>query len=107
MEFFEKIFLESVETRYKCKDLTISHMAEDLAMSDRSLQRRVKQVYKMSPTRYLLKYRLLRSTELLKRGTFIASVSFAVGFNSYHYYTRCFKREFGCTPKEYILSLQR
>lgn len=93
-----------VAEQYTQSELKIQDIATGLAMCERQLQRNTRQNLNMSPIEYLRTYRLLRSTELLLPGTPINSVVFKVGFASYSYFARCFKREFGCTAKQYVTS---
>ncbi len=97
-------FESYVSTQYGHSQLKIQDIATSLAMCERQLQRNTKQCLNMSPMEYVRTYRLLRSTELLQPGTPINSVVFKVGFASYSYFARCFKREFGCTAKQYVSS---
>ncbi len=51
---------------------------------------------------YIKKKRLERAKSLLSSSTgTIVSISEAVGFTDYSYFTRVFKKEVGLTPKEY------
>lgn len=93
-----------VSEQYAQSQLKIQDIATGLAMCERQVQRNTKQCLNMSPMEYVRTYRLLRSTELLHPGTPINSVVFKVGFTSYSYFARCFKREFGCTAKQFLRS---
>ncbi len=104
MRAFQNKFIDSVATKYSYSHLKIKDIAKELAMCERQLQRNTKQSLNMSPAEYLRKYRLVRSTELLELGTPIRRVGYKVGFASYSYFARCFKQEFGCTAKQYVLN---
>ncbi len=56
-----------------------------------------------SPIQYLLKYRLMRSAEMLlsEPGRSIAHISSACGFDYPGYYSKQFKRFYQCSPREY------
>lgn len=55
-----------------------------------------------SPVKYLLSYRLMKSSELLTETTLsITEIAFEVGFSNPSYFIDSFKREYGCTPNEY------
>jgi AraC-like DNA-binding protein len=32
----------------------------------------------------------------------VNEVAYRVGFNSHAYFSKCFREEFGCTPKEFV-----
>jgi transcriptional regulator GlxA family with amidase domain len=47
--------------------------------------------------------RLKRAAELLSKNTgTVGEISFLVGFNDPSYFTKCFQKQFGKTPSEYV-----
>lgn len=56
-------------------------------------------VVRMSPTQYLLRYRIHRSMDLQNNSSLsITEVAFACGFNDASCFIQCFKRKTGLTP---------
>jgi len=52
--------------------------------------------------RFIRNIRLKHSVQMLTNNMGnISEIAFAVGFNDPKYFSRCFKIEFGMTPKEY------
>lgn len=64
--------------------------------------------YKISPSSFLLKFRLEKAREILasQRCT-IDSVVERTGFSSHTYFTKCFRQAYGITPREYLRSLHK
>ena len=61
-----------------------------------------KKYLKESPIKYLLNYRLIKSTELLVENALpITEVAFEVGFSNPSYFIDAFKKAYGLTPNEY------
>ena len=61
-----------------------------------------KKYLKESPIKYLLNYRLMKSTELLVENALpITEVAFEVGFSNPSYFIDAFKKAYGLTPNEY------
>lgn len=61
-----------------------------------------------SPISYLLSFRIQKSGELLSDFTKdISEISSAVGFESPSYFSETFKKEKGCSPKEYRQLLKK
>jgi transcriptional regulator GlxA family with amidase domain len=47
--------------------------------------------------------RLKRAADLLSHGAgTIAEISFLVGFNEPSYFTKCFQKQYGKTPSEFV-----
>ncbi len=60
-----------------------------------------------TPNLYLMRYRLDKSTELLKSSDMpITKIAFAVGFGGSSYYAEAFRRWYGKSPTEYRKCLQ-
>ncbi len=76
---------------------------EALFISRSSLNRRVKELLGTTPSEYVHKKRLAAAAEMLRSGRVrINEVAYAVGFNSPSYFAKCFKKEFGVLPAEYM-----
>ena len=76
---------------------------EALFTSRSSLNRRVKELLGTTPNDYVQKKRLAAAAEMLRSGKVrVNEVAFAVGFNSPSYFAKCFKKEYGVIPAEYM-----
>lgn len=61
-----------------------------------------------SVNEFIRNIRLKKSTSLLVRKDYkITEVAYAVGFSSQSYFTRCFTKRFGKSPKDYALDYQK
>ncbi|RHW75457.1 ATP-binding protein [Colwellia sp. RSH04] len=86
---------------YAETELGISHLANEMAMSERQLQRKIKVLLGTTPNNFIKEFRLRKAQALLKSGTQIGRIALDVGFSSQTYFGRCFKESFGCTPKQF------
>ncbi len=94
--------LENVLAKlYTEQDLGIHHIASEMAMSERQLQRKLKVILGISPNNFIKEFRLRKAQELLRSGAQIGRIALDVGFSSQTYFGRCFKESFDCTPKQY------
>lgn len=83
-------------------ELTIEHMAEQVAMSARHFRRVFADTFGMTPARFVEKLRLeqacLRLT--ISRAS-VERIAAGVGFNSADAFRRAFRTRYGATPSEY------
>lgn len=86
------------------KPLSVADLAQALHVSERSLQRKIKELTGLSPAQYLLECRLDRARQLLEKRVFttMREVAFAVGFETPHYFSSVYEKRFGRTPSSYF-----
>lgn len=80
-------------------------LAERLFISKSTLTRKTKGLLGTTPNDYIRMKRLNIAAEMLARGNHrINEICYSVGFNTPSYFTKCFKRQFGVQPAEYMKS---
>ena len=83
---------------------SVEEFAEEMHMSRMQLYRFTKKIFSLSPNQLLKKRRLSKAKQLLEsQSKSIASVADDCGFSQPAYFSKCFKEEFNCSPKEYQL----
>ena len=86
--------------------LNVEFLASKLAMSRPTLYRHMERLLKDAPANFIKKYRLKKAALFLQENKLqISEVAYMTGFNNPKYFTKCFQKEFGCTPSEYVRSL--
>ena len=90
-----------LEQRYESQNLDLAQLANEMGMSARHLQRRLKNLMGCTPSTYVRSYRLYQSLNYLRSGESVAKTAKAVGFSSQSYFASCFKAEFGFAPTEF------
>lgn len=97
----EKI-LRYMEKHY-AEPLSLPDIADEISLSVRETLRCFKRTTGEPPISYLLKYRLMKSADLLRDSPSlqIGDVALRSGFDSPGYYSKEFKRYYKCTPGEY------
>ena len=85
---------------------SIGQLADDLAISERQLRRKIKQYIGLTPTQYFKEVRLYQAREYLeiKKYKTVAQTAFAVGFQDVGGFSKNFLTHFGKKPSEYINS---
>lgn len=83
--------------------LGVCFLAEQLNMSRSSLFLKVKALLDTTPNEMIRMVRLNKAVSLLKDGNHrVNEVCYMVGFSSPSYFSKCFQKEFGVKPAEYI-----
>ncbi len=104
----DQLWLRAVENCIKNNlsnyDYTVNRLACDMAISERHLRRRLKQLLGLKPAQYQKSIRLQAAYELLaiKRYKTITQVAYAVGFRSVDAFRCNFQQAFGQTPTYYL-----
>jgi CheY-like chemotaxis protein len=81
----------------------VETMADALAMSRRTLVRKLTAVSGQAPVKFIRAYRLERALQMLKDNTApIWEIAVKTGFGSASYFTKCFKDHYGISPREAI-----
>ncbi|MGX1929915.1 hybrid sensor histidine kinase/response regulator transcription factor [Flagellimonas sp. 2504JD4-2] len=99
--FIAKV-LHFIHKNIEDPDLSVDQLASDLYLSRSQLYRKIKSLTGMTAIEFLRKIRLEEAKKLLssENNYNVSEVAFKVGFTSPSYFTKCFKKEFGCLPKE-------
>lgn len=101
-EFLEKLTL-LIEENLNVEEIDIAFMTDKMNMSYSTLYRKVKALTNLSVSEFTCKIKIRNSIRLLQSGKYnITEVSFMTGFNNLSYFRRCFKKECGVTPSEYV-----
>ena len=86
------------------RSITLDDLAEAVHLSSSSLYKKMKEYADISPMEYVMKVRHHLAVELLKDDSVsVQDVAMAVGFNTHSFFSECFKREFGMTPRQWRL----
>ena len=84
-------------------EFSMEDMADALKMGRSSFYRKIKGVLDLSPNEYLRLERLKQAAQLLKEGkSRVNEICYTVGFNSPSYFSKCFLKQFGVLPKDFI-----
>lgn len=98
---FSTLLLNHFAKNYHKPNFTHVELANTLFISHRHLHRRLISSTGMNFSQLLRKYRLTIAISLCHSDLQIMQISEKVGFSSCSYFTKCFKEEFGITPKKY------
>jgi AraC family transcriptional regulator, positive regulator of tynA and feaB len=93
-------FLSIVSSKFEDPDLKIDDIASELGITPRSIQLAIAKIGS-TPLKLLNDYRLDRAFDLLQydKDRSITEIAFDVGFNDSGYFSRCFQRKYGVSPR--------
>ena len=102
MDFINRLN-EEINKNISDSDFTIESLTDKLFISRSNLQRKLKSLCGYTPGEYLRTYRLKKAAQLLlEDGMRINEVSYEMGFSSPSYFTKCFVKQFGMLPKDFV-----
>ncbi|MGQ1788177.1 ATP-binding protein [Saccharicrinis sp. GN24d3] len=102
----DQVFIDALicelEKNYQNSEFKLEELAEPLHMSYSNIFRKFQSLTGKTLVDYMRFFRLKKAASLIKKYNYtIAEIAFLVGFNDSKYFTKCFKKEFNLTPKEF------
>ena len=102
MDFIRRL-QEIIHANFNNPEFKPNEIAKMMHMSRASFYRKVKGVLDVTPNDYIQIERLKTAAQLLKEGKYhINEVCYMVGFSSPSYFAKCFQRQFGMLPKQFV-----
>ncbi|MFN8346554.1 MAG: two-component regulator propeller domain-containing protein [Spirosomataceae bacterium] len=99
--FLEKIY-RLLEDHLDDSSFGVDELAIGLAMSRRTLHRKLNSLLNLPASDLIQQYRLKRAAELLSAGQPVSQTAYQVGFESPQYFAKTFKALYHLTPTEFI-----
>lgn len=94
-----------IENNIDNPELNVDMLSTGMGLSKSTLNRKFRGISELSPNEYIRVYRLKKAVNYLRSGDYrINEVAFLTGFSSSSYFAKCFQKQFGVLPKEYINS---
>jgi AraC-like DNA-binding protein len=81
---------------------TTETLAQEMAISRRQLNRKIKEYTGLTPNKYIVEIRLQKARNLFEQSPdlTVKEVSYEVGFSKTEYFSKLFKARFGKNPSE-------
>lgn len=101
-EFMDKcttIILNNIEDT----EFSVNMLAQELGMSRTSVFTKIKGIIGMTPNDFIKITRLKKACKMMVEGEYrVTEIGFLVGFSSSSYFAKCFQKQFGMLPTEFI-----
>jgi signal transduction histidine kinase/DNA-binding response OmpR family regulator len=100
-KFLQKT-IEIIEAHFEDEQFNVEKLAEESNMSVSQLNRKLNALVDQPSSQLIRSLRLQRAADLLKQNAgSVAEICYKVGFNDQAYFSRSFKKQFGCSPSDY------
>lgn len=94
---------EVIEQNFSEPELTIDFLAEQLGISRSGLFAKIKTLANVTPNELIQIVRLKKAAALLAENKYrINEICYMVGFNNPSYFAKCFQKQFGIKPGEFV-----
>ena len=100
-QFLRRIY-QLIEDHLDDSSLSVEWLADQLAMSRKTLYSKVHTLTQLSPNELIRQYRLRKAIDLLRLGHNMSETAYMVGFESPSYFTKVFRDFYQKTPSEYL-----
>ena len=91
-----------VENHLSDEAYTVEQLSSELCMSRMTFYRKIQALTGQKPSEFIRTIRLRRAAEWLREGRLsVTEISYACGFSSVSYFSRCFSTLFGVSPSRF------
>ena len=101
-DFLEKMN-RLIEDNFANSELSVNFLAEQLHISRSGLFAKIKTLADVTPNEMIQLVRLKRAAQLLRDNKYtVSEIAYMVGFSSPSYFSKCFFKQFGIRPADYM-----
>ena len=101
-EFMNKC-TEIILTNIEDTEFSVNTLAVELNMSRTSVFTKIKGIIGMTPNDFIKITRLKKACKMMIEGEYrVTEIGFLVGFSSSSYFAKCFQKQFGMLPTEFV-----
>jgi AraC-like DNA-binding protein len=100
--FIDELF-EYTENNLPSRNLTVVNLSRKLGVSRPQLYRKILSLTGHSPNAFIAGLRMEKAITLMKRNFGnVSEIALEVGYQNPSYFTKCFQKNYGCTPSEFL-----
>ncbi|HVS95226.1 MAG TPA: nickel-binding protein [Puia sp.] len=98
--------MDFTESAWKNFDFKVDDFGKPVGCSKSQLYRKMMSLTGKSPNSFIKEYRLNEALALLnKKVKNVSEIAFETGFNSPSYFSKCFQKQYGRSPSDYLAEL--
>ncbi|MFK8162130.1 MAG: two-component regulator propeller domain-containing protein [Lewinella sp.] len=107
-EIFLRQAMDIVEENMSNTEFSVDQLVKEMGVSRSKLYLKLKALTGQSSSEFVRTVRLKRAVQLLENSNYsVKEVMYMTGFNTASYFSKCFKRQFGIVPSEYVRQEKR
>lgn len=92
-----------IEAHFSDSNLSVDFLTEQMGISRSSLYNKIKSLTDKTPNELIQLMRLKKAAQLLMEKKYrINEICYMVGFNNPSYFSKCFSKQFGMKPGEFV-----
>lgn len=86
------------------KDLNLNELSYRMSVSERQLNRKIKNLLNLTPNKYIRILKLNKAKQFIDDYIYdtISQISYAVGYSDTHYFSKLFEQQYEISPKELL-----
>ena len=105
-EFMNKC-TEIIQNNIEDSEFSVNTLAQELGMSRTSVFTKIKGIIGMTPNDFIKVTRLKKACKMMVEGEYrVTEIGFLVGFSSSSYFAKCFQKQFGMLPTEFLKKIK-
>ncbi|MCM1355977.1 MAG: helix-turn-helix domain-containing protein [Staphylococcus sp.] len=94
--------VQEINDHLEDTNLNVEKLCQEVGLSRAHLNRKMKELFGLTPSEFIRNMRLRKACDLLKQGDIdISQIAYSVGFTSQPHFSTAFKRFTGFSPSEY------
>ncbi len=102
-EKFLDLAMEIVEKHMMNTDFNVEMLVKEMGLSRSNLYLKFKELTGLSSSEFIRNVRLKRAVQLFESSDLsVKEIMYMTGFNTASYFSKCFKKQFGIIPSEYV-----
>jgi len=106
-EKFLQRAIEIVEKHMMNTDFNVEMLVKEMSHSRSNLYLKFKELTGLSSSEFIRNIRLKRAVQLLDQSDMsVKEIMYMTGFNTASYFSKCFKKQFGVVPSEYVRQIE-
>lgn len=96
-----------IQANYHYTTFNVEELCNRMHCNRITLYRLFRNALNLSPSQYLIQYRLQQACKMLTQGIPVKTTALSCGFADQFYFSRIFRQTLGCSPTEYKLQADR
>ncbi|AXT50259.1 hybrid sensor histidine kinase/response regulator [Aquimarina sp. BL5] len=102
-EKFLQQAIEIVEKHMMNTDFSVEMLVKEMGLSRSNIYLKFKEITGLSSSEFIRNIRLKRAVQLFEKSDYsVKEIMYMTGFNTASYFAKCFKKQFGVIPSEYV-----